>query len=382
MNRTTMRRAFRVPGALLCCIAFASCKGDGNRGTAPPGTERSGVQSVSDDTAAIAGGEGATRAQVSAAVATVTTENFVETIDASGVVTPRVGRYAAMSAPAPSRVSSVHVAIGASVRRGDRLVSFEATGLDAAVAGTDAALGAALQAEARARRLVDAGVSPRKDFELAAAEAAAARAASVTARRAQQLATLRSPIDGLVTGLSAVLGANADIGQVLVEVADVRALDVQLVLSPDAANSVRVGQRIALRAGATIESPGVATGTVAAVAAALDSVTRGVVVRATISGQQRTLRLGEALYARITAATHRDAVVIPADALVPTGEGFQVFVVDSASVAHARVVTIGARGGERIWIRSGLQAGERIVTAGAYGIDDGAHVVQRGLSPP
>jgi hypothetical protein len=68
-------------------------------------------------------------------------------------------------------------------------------------------------------------------------------------------------------------------------------------------------------------------------------------------------------------------VTIPAEALVPDGEGFKVFVVDSAGVAHARPVTVGVRTGTLVEIVNGVAAGERVVTYGAYGVDDGAKVV-------
>lgn len=363
------RIAVRTIASAFWLVLVASCSGRGAE-KAPENEARA------SDEAPEAEGEAA-HARVAASVEAVTAETFVEAIDASGTVVPRVGRFAALAAPAPTRITGVHVAPGARVHRGDRLVSFEATAFDAAVSSADAALSAAVRAEERARRLVEAGVAPRKDAELAASEVAAARAASVNAHRASGLAVLRSPIDGVVTSLNAVLGANADVGQTLVEIVDTRALDVQLVLSPQSANGVRAGQSVTLRDGALADALVVATGKVSAVTAALDSASRGVVVRVSIDNQQRTVRIGETLYARIDAQSHAGALLIAGDALVPAGDGFQVFVVDSAGVAHARPVHVGARAGNRVWIREGLAAGEKVVTAGAFGVSEGAEIVTK-----
>ena len=68
-------------------------------------------------------------------------------------------------------------------------------------------------------------------------------------------------------------------------------------------------------------------------------------------------------------------MTIPAEALVPEGDAFKVFVVDASSIAHARPVTVGARTGGLAEIKSGLQAGEKVVTYGAYGVEDSAKVV-------
>ena len=87
------------------------------------------------------------------------------------------------------------------------------------------------------------------------------------------------------------------------------------------------------------------------------------------------MRIGESVPAVITVALHQAAIVVPVEALVPEGDGFRVFVVDSDSVAHARAVTVKARRGSEAMISDGLQAGERVVTAGAYGIDEGTKVL-------
>ena len=325
---------------------------------------------------------GASKAKVAVTVAKVELATFTETVEGPGVVSVRSGHVAALAAPAPTRITNIYVALGAHVTRGTKLIAFETTAFDAAVASTDAALNAAEQSAARAKRLVDAGVSPRKDAELATAELAAARSNSVNAHRALQLANLVSPIDGVVTRLSAVLGANADIGQTLVEVADTHALDVQITLSPSLAAKVHSGQFVTLHDGSAADAAVIANGKIADVSAVIDSGSRGVVVRVTVANQKRVLRIGESVYGRAATAPHTKAIVINDDALVPTGEGFRVFVVDAEQKAHATAVTIGGRAGHRVWISDGLKAGDTIVTTGAYGLDDGATVVTKKAAEP
>jgi multidrug efflux pump subunit AcrA (membrane-fusion protein) len=74
-------------------------------------------------------------------------------------------------------------------------------------------------------------------------------------------------------------------------------------------------------------------------------------------------------------ARHPSVVTVPLEALVPTGEGFKVFVVDSNGIAHDTPVTIGGRSDTRAWITEGVRPGDRVVTQGAYGVDDSARVV-------
>ena len=151
-----------------------------------------------------------------------TAEHFIETVDAVGtVVAARRARRVARGAVAHARGSKVCVSFGARVKSGDPLVGVRAGGVRRGGEGRrDASLAAAEKAAERTQRLADAGVVPRKDAEAAAADLGAARLNAVNARRARELSTLRAPIDGVVTRMSAVLGASADPTQVMVEVAD------------------------------------------------------------------------------------------------------------------------------------------------------------------
>lgn len=312
---------------------------------------------------------------VGAQVATATAQKYFETVDAVGVVTARAGHVAALAAPAPTRVAKVFVTVGERVRIGDPLVAFESAPFDAAARSAEMALTAAERGAERAQRLAAAGVLPRKDADAANTDLAVARANAVTARRFRELATLRAPIAGVVTRMSAVLGANADPSQPMVEVADPSMLDVLLTLSPIDAMRVHAGQRVALYVGAQASGDPIAKGTVEDVAGAVDTTSRGVGTRVAVSPAAPALRLGQTLFGRIAVAEHPDAVMVPIEALVPADEGFRVFVVDSAGIAHATPVVLGARGDKLAWIKQGVKAGERVVTHGAYGVDDSVKVM-------
>ncbi len=317
----------------------------------------------------------ATSATVAATVSVVTSEPFSGAIDAVGVVTVRPGHLATLGAPGASRVRAVRVAIGDRVRAGAVLVELDPAPFDAAVQGASAALLTATRAQERAQRLVDAGIAPRKDLDLATSDLAQASAAAATARRLRSLATLRAPIEGVITRLSATLGASVDGAAALVEVADPRFVDIVLGVSASEAAHLQSGATVTLTSGAADGGDSLGTGVVSTIAGALDSATRTVAVRVTARRTARALRIGESVSGRIALEQRAAAILIPSNAVVPAGDGYRVYVVDSASVAHARAVEIGARRDARVEITSGLQAGERIVTDGAYQVDDGVHIV-------
>jgi cobalt-zinc-cadmium efflux system membrane fusion protein len=312
---------------------------------------------------------------VGARTAVVTARPFTETVSAIGTVEARAGHVASLGAPAQGRVTRVLVAVGQRVSAGQPLVELDPATFAAAAQSAEAAVAAAERSAERTRRLVEEGIAPRKDAEQAAAELARARADLVGAQREARLATLRTPISGVVTRLSATLGATVDPAQPLVEVVDPSALDVVLNATPADAGHIRPGAPTALTAGESAAGEPLGAGTVVDVGAAIDSATRAVAVRVRVPASRRPLRVGETVSGRIAVATRPSAVVVPAEALVPEGDGYKVFVVDAHDVAHAQLVTIGARADSLVEIVKGLAAGARVVTYGAYGVTDSARVV-------
>ena len=316
-------------------------------------------------------------ATVAATVATVATERFAGAIDAIGVVTVRPGHLASLGAPGSARVSAVRVSVGDRVRAGAVLVELDPAPFNAAVQGANAALLAATTARERAQRLVDAGIAPRKDLDLATSELAQATSLAATARRMRTLATLRSPIEGVVTRLTATLGSNVDGTAALVEVADPRFIDIVLNVSATEAAQLTIGAPVTLTSGAAEGADTLGTGVVTTIAGTIDSGSRTVAVRVGAPKTVRALRIGESVNGRITLEQRVDAVLVPSAAVVPDGDEYRVYVVDSAGVAHARTVEVGARRDGRIEITAGLKAAERIVTDGAYQVDDGVHIVAK-----
>ena len=363
-----IRRVHRAPRFLLASLAVAmlgaGCKG-GEK-------EKEGA---ADSTA---------KPVVAANTVTASIEPFTHRVSAIGTVVSRPGRYAALSAPSATRISRVYVAAGQRVAAGSPLVEFEQVGFNAAASAAEAALTAAQRSYDRAQRLSNEGIVPRKDAEQAAAELGKARTEAVTAQRALQLSVLRSPVSGVVTKMAAVLGASADAGQVLVEVADPSAFDVVLSVGPTDAGAIHPGSAVQLTAGEKTGGESLGGGSVASVGAALDTTSRSVAIRVTVSSPKRPLRLGESVYGDIAVETRPHAVVVPVEALVPGDDpgSYKVFVVDAKGTAIAHEVKIGGRTATKVEIIEGLNGGEKIVAQGAFGVADSAKVERIGPVKP
>ena len=338
--------------ALALLIAAAACKG----GAAAGETETQ-------------------QAVVGVQTAPVTRGPFIETLGALGSVQPRPGHVAALAAPQPARITHVYVAAGQHVRQGEPLVELDQTPFRAATQAAEATLVAAEKANDRQQRLATEGIVPRKDADQAAADVAKARGDAANARRAEQLSVVRSPLGGVVTRMTAVLGATADVAQPLVEVADPAALDILLSVTPNDAGRMRVGSKVSLTAGQNATGEALGVGSVVDIGGSVDTSSRSVNVRVQAPTTRRPLRISETVFGQIAVSTHPNAITVPLEALVPDGEDFKVFVVDSAGTAHERKVSVGGRTDKVAEITQGLTGNERVVTYGAYGISHSARVI-------
>ncbi|HET6230995.1 MAG TPA: efflux RND transporter periplasmic adaptor subunit [Longimicrobiaceae bacterium] len=351
-----MTRFGRCGAALLVLAAAAGCKKGGEAAAAGDAAAADSIPEVTAELAV---------AQVRA---------FPVTIGALGVVGAAPGHMADLAAPAPTRVLRILVAPGQRVARGQPLVELDATAWEADARKAEAARTTAQQAYDRAARLSAAGIVPRKDAEAAAAALADARAALVTAAHTRAQATLRSPIPGVVSSVSARLNGPADPAQTLVQVVDPAGLEVSLSLPPEKASGIRGGMPVRVMAGRDASGVLLGTGVVAGVGAAIDTASGSVQVRATIPHASGNLFVGQDVYAEIGIAEHPAAVTVPPEALVPEGTGLRVFVVDAKGIAHAQEVTVGARHPDAVEVTSGLKGGETVVGKGAYGVQDGARI--------
>ena len=105
------------------------------------------------------------------------------------------------------------------------------------------------------------------------------------------------------------------------------------------------------------------------VAPDLDAMTRTQEVRLRFDNPGELLKPGMFADARIDASPIQDAVYVPAEALIQTGDGDRVVVSLSGGAFDVRAVTAGIESGDRVQILSGLKPGEHVVTSGQFLLD-------------
>lgn len=174
--------------------------------------------------------------------------------------------------------------------------------------------------------------------------------------------TVTSPISGVVLARNASVGAVANEGAPLYEIADLSSLWVDLHIFGEDAQHIRPGGRVEVTRmsdGETVDAviervlPGTAT------------ASQSTVARATIPNTDGLWRPGSAVKARITVDQQPAQLVVPLSAL-QTFRDWDVVFVRIGDTYEVRPVDIGKRDAEQVEILSGLKPGDNVVVEQSY----------------
>jgi membrane fusion protein, multidrug efflux system len=106
----------------------------------------------------------------------------------------------------------------------------------------------------------------------------------------------------------------------------------------------------------------------------VDSATGTIVLRATFPNQDELLWPGQLLNITLTLSELSNAIVVPSQAVQNSQSGEFVFAVKADLTVEKRAVTLGPSRAGEIVIKSGVQAGEKVVTDGQLRLVPGAKV--------
>ncbi len=204
-------------------------------------------------------------------------------------------------------------------------------------------------------------------YRVARQQVAAARAGYQTAQAQMRYASVRSPIDGVVVQKMASAGDLAAPGRPLLLIEGQGRLQVQLQVPEQAWSHVRVGETVPVYAAArTVE------GRIAEAVPVADPMSHTHEVKVDLPAGSS---LASGSFVRVGLALGRAPQLrVPAAALVERAGMHGVFVVDSAGIAHFRLVRTGAAAGDMLDVQAGLRAGETVVTGNLDEVVNGVRI--------
>lgn len=215
-------------------------------------------------------------------------------------------------------------------------------------------------------------IGKQQELKAAAGQLESAKGKYLGAEAQLGYSEIRSPIDGVVTDRPLYPGEMAPAGTAIVTVMDISSVIAKAhIPQPDAA-LLKVGDQ------GTIMVPGVdepIEGKITVVSPALDPNSTTVEIWLEAKNPKLQLKPGTSVQLALTAKTVKDALVVPAVAIISAADGSPaVMVAASDGHAHQKPVKLGIRQDDDVQILEGVAAGDKIVATGAYGLPDNTKI--------
>ncbi len=357
----TTARAMRgwLTGLALGVVA-TGCGGDAQAGDPADGTDPGAAPSF-------------TRI-INVEVAPVVPETFVERIRLTGTV--EANRDVTISAEESGTIVELLVEKGARVSAGDAILRIDDRLLRAQFQEAEARSALAAETWQRRKRLWE---EDRVGSELAYLEArysadqAAASLASLERRLARTVVT--APIEGILDDRMVELGTLVSPGTPVARIVDLNPVKVIGGVPERYAADVRRGAEAVV--GFDVLSDRDFEGRIGFVGSAVDARNRTFPIELVVPNPGGIVKPEMVANISVVRRSFADAIVVDQDAIVRTADGYAVFVVEGptdAPTARVRTVEVGASQGDRVVIRSGLSAGDRLVVVGQQQVADGDRV--------
>jgi multidrug efflux system membrane fusion protein len=177
---------------------------------------------------------------------------------------------------------------------------------------------------------------------------------------------------GVVATVEAEAGQVLAAGQTVLRVSRPDSLEIEISVPEQQADEVRTAPGFDIKLWAAPERG--YHGRLREIAPATDPVTRTYRARITVVDADTSMRLGMTAEARLSVPDDADAVFLPISALHHQDNAPAVWVVDGSARVRLRQIAVDQMRDGRMRVTSGLQAGERVVTAGVQLLTPGQQV--------
>jgi membrane fusion protein (multidrug efflux system) len=318
------------------------------------------------------------------ATAVVQEESWPDTLTAVGSVSAAQGVM--VSPEIAGTVSEIDFESGAAVNQGDLLVRLDTSSEEAQLRAADAQAELAKVTAERQRKLQNDKTVSQSEVDQADAAWKQAVANADNIRATIRKKTIRAPFGGKLGIRLVNLGEQLDVGKSVVSLQSLSPVFVDFSLPQQELAKLKTG--LVVRAFSDAYPTNEFTGEITAINPDLDAATRSVRLRARFENADERLRAG--MFVRVTVVLPQAEMVkvVPATSVLSAPYGDSVFIVlpESAGstnlVAHQAFVRTGRSRGDFISVVSGLNVGDRVVSAGVFKVRNKAVIrVNNDLSP-
>jgi membrane fusion protein (multidrug efflux system) len=288
-----------------------------------------------------------------------------------------------VSTEVTGQVKQINFDSGALVHKGDVMVKLDTSTEDAQLASAEADLKLADVNARRARALRKTSANTPSDLDAALSRLAETQAQVQLLRATINKKTIRAPFDGRVAIRQVELGQVLSPGNTIASLQSVTPIHADFWLPQQVLSDLHVNMRAEMTTDVFPNDKW--QGVVTVINPEVDVSTRNVRVRATFPNVDGRLRPGMFASVNVLSDDERQVLVIPATSVMYAPYGDSVFAVekkDQDLIARQKFVRLGERRGDLVAVNSGLEAGETIVSSGAFKLHNGSTlVVHNELAP-
>ncbi|HEV2699263.1 MAG TPA: efflux RND transporter periplasmic adaptor subunit [Terriglobales bacterium] len=293
-----------------------------------------------------------------------------------------------VSADLPGTVAKINFDSGKSVRAGDVLVELDTRQERAQLAAAESDRDLARINYGREQQLVKEGVVPRTEFDNALAQQKSTEARVGEIQATIDRKTIRAPFSGILGIRQVNLGQYLAAGQAIVSLQSLNPIYVNFGIPQQEAQRVKIGRTLHVTSD---DLPGVQfPGRVTAVDSVVDQTTRNLQVQSTLENPKAKIRPGMYVQVQVGVGASRDVISLPASAIAYAPYGNSVYVVSQMKDPQGKeykgvrqqFVTVAGTRGDQVAVVSGLNAGDEVVSSGAFKLRNGAPVVVNNTVQP
>lgn len=276
----------------------------------------------------------------------------------------------------PGTIKKVAFESGAEVAAGDLLIELDVSIETAQLRSAQASADLAQINLKRSEDLREVNTISQSELDAARAAATQATAQVDNIQAAIDKKAIRAPFAGRLGIRQINLGQVLSSGAPIVALHSLDPIQVDFNLPQQKLSQVKVGYQVRVRTDARPDQA--FEGLVTAINPQIDSVTRSVAIQATLSNSDELLRPGMFAEVEVVQPEIKEVVVVPATAVYYQSFGDTIFVSvesdQSGLIAEQRFVRLGESRGDFVVVEEGVEAGEEVISAGAFKLRHGGPI--------
>ncbi len=272
-----------------------------------------------------------------------------------------------MQPEVPGRVISINFREGSFVRKGSLLVKLFDANLQAQLNKLDAQLKVAEATAKRQTELLAINGTSQQDYDNTVLNVSNIKADMELLKVQISQTEIRAPFDGKLGLRNISLGAYVTPANIITNISQVKSVKLEFTVPEQYAAEMNAGKTVSI---SPANARKIYYATIIASENLISAETRNLLIRAIVKNPDNELLPGNFVQVTIKVGTEQNAIMLPTEAVIPSTRNQKLIVVRDGKAVMQNVNT-GFRDSAKVEIKTGIQAGDTVVTSGLLTIKEG-----------